>query len=107
MNRILVSLLAGLVCGALIVESPACKPGQAQTVIQLVTPAGACIAQALLSGGVADPLQIVAQCAGTTIDDVIAVIETLMAAAPDGGASAAHLADMHAKALAIKVGAKK
>ena len=93
------ALLVGLTIPAL----PSCAAFNKAA--PLVAPAGACIATQLLEGGATDPLQIVAACAGVTIEDVIAVIESLMAQAPDAGATPAmlRLADMHSKALAAKV----
>ena len=103
MNRALLSVILGLAAAALIVEAPACKPGQVQAVTVDVTPAGACIAQQLLVNGVTDPLAIVAACGPATIDAVIAVLETLLAAQPDASSPvAARLAEAHAKALAAK-----
>ena len=109
MTRIHLSVVLGLASALAIVEAPACKPGQPAQVVQLLTPAGACIASALLSGGVSDPLAIVAACAGVTLDDVIAVVEMLLSQSPDGGAAAQRLADVHTRALglqAAKAGAK-
>lgn len=115
MNRIALSVLLAFVAAAVILEAPACKPGQAQTVINQITPAGACIAEQLLSGGAVDPLQIVAACAGVTIEDVIQVVETLLAAQPDAGVLAdggispvaARLAAVHVAAIGIKVSRAK
>jgi len=75
--------------------------------VPLLEPAGACIVTQLLDGGATDPLQIVAACAGTTIDDVIAVVEALTAAQPpsDGGAptpTQLRLAAIHVRALGIR-----
>lgn len=106
MNRILLSLLLGLAVPAAVVELPSCSVTTANAVAQDLTPAGACIATALLSGGATDPIQILAECAGTTIDDVIQVVETLMANGPDTGADAGviaqQLAAVHVRALGIR-----
>jgi hypothetical protein len=85
---VFLSALAGLGVSCL-------TKAQTQAVITDITPAGACIVTQLLQGGATDPLQIVTACSGTTIADVIEVIEELMAASDatvdaggDAGASA-------------------
>jgi hypothetical protein len=94
----LASLLVALVI--------ACSATTTQAVIQDITPTGACIATQLLDGGATDPLQIVAACAGTTIADVIQVVETLTSAQPDSGTNPTtlqlRLAAVHTRALALK-----
>lgn len=109
MNRIQIAVPLALLAALAIVEAPACKPGQVQTITNTLSPAAACIVEQLVQGGASDPLQIVAACAGTTITDVIAVIEELIAAQPaDAGTTglSVRLADMHAKALAAKAAGK-
>ena len=111
MNRALFAVPLALLVSAAVVALPSCAAfGK---VVPLIEPAGACIAEALISGGAADPLMIVAECAGTTIEDVIAVIESLLAASPDAGvtpavvAHRAYLGEMHTKALALKAAGHK
>lgn len=106
------ALCAGVVFGSvgLSLSGAGCSATTTNAVIQDITPAGACIADQLLSGGATDPLQIVAACAGVTIDDVIQVVEQLLAAQPDGGLVdggptplASRLAAVHTRALSLKV----
>jgi len=87
---------------------------QVKVAAPLLEPAGACIVTQLLDGGATDPLAIVAACAGVTIDDVIQVIETLMAAQPDAGLAdggvtptAARLAAVHVRAVSIRASRSK
>lgn len=106
MNRLIVSVSLAIAAALAIPLMPSCAAFN--KAVPLIEPAGACIATQLLEGGATDPLQIVAACAGVTIDDVIAVIEALMAQAPDATASPAlvRLADMHSKALVAKAAKK-
>jgi hypothetical protein len=82
----------------------ACTAQQANTVVHDLSPAAACIAGALADGAISDPMIIVAECAGVTIEDVITVIADLLDNAPDAGSPAvsAHLKDMLAKAHTAK-----
>ena len=105
MNRALLAIPAALFVSAAIVATPSCAAFS--KAIPLVEPAGACIVTQLLEGGATDPLQIVAACAGVTIEDVIAVIEQLMAQQPDGSATSQRLASVHVRALGIKAAGHK
>ena len=101
----LVSLATAAVFTALVV--PGCNAQEANTVVKDITPAGACIAGELIAG-VTDPVAILGVCVSTTIEDVIAVIESIYAASvTDAGVDAgfsnlAVLASAHAKAVAYK-----
>jgi hypothetical protein len=81
-----------------------CSVLTSQKVVDDIEPAGACIATQVLAGGVEDPLAIVSACVGTTVQDVVQVVETLLAQqAPtnDGGPSTAALSPLQAKLLRI------
>jgi len=106
------AVVCTIFCIAAMIEMPVPTTGcqQVKVATPLLEPAGACIVTQLLDGGATDPLAIVAACAGVTIDDVIQVIETLMAAQPDAGLAdggvtptAARLAAVHVRALSLKV----
>ncbi len=105
MNRILLAIPVAMLVSAAIVATPSCAAFN--KAVPLIEPAGACIATQLLDGGATDPLQIVAACAGTTIDDVIAVVEALIAAESDAGTiitpTQMRLAAIHARAVGLKV----
>jgi hypothetical protein len=100
------STALGLGAAALIAQ-PGCTPAERQAIVTDITPAGACIAQQLLSGGVEDPVQIAAACIGTTIADVVQVTETLIAYANAQSDAApttqAHLSRVLARATALQV----
>ena len=104
MNRLIVSVSLAIAAGLAIPLMPSCAAFS--KAVPLIEPAGACIATQLLEGGATDPLQIVAACAGVTIDDVIAVIEALMAQAATASPALVRLADMHSKALVAKAAKK-
>ena len=104
MNRLIVSVSLAIAAGLAIPLMPSCAAFN--KAVPLIEPAGACIATQLLEGGATDPLQIVAACAGVTIDDVIAVIEALMAQAATASPALVRLADMHSKALVAKAAKK-
>ena len=82
---------------------------QLKTAAPLLEPAGACIVGQLLTGN-EDPLSIVADCVGITIEDVIAVVTALEAAKPTGDAgtettavvNVAMLERVRAKAAALR-----
>jgi len=78
-------VLASVVASSLIIGvSSMTGCPQAQTAQNILTPAEACIVNALfINGGLQDPSIILTQCAGVTIADVIQVIETLLANQPD------------------------
>jgi hypothetical protein len=97
------AFLVGIVCG--FTTNTGCKGSVTPNeVVQDITPAGACIAQQLLVGGATDPLQIIAACAGTAIEDVIQVVEQLNAQQNGGPPSALkmRLAAVHTRALGLK-----
>ena len=73
--------LLGFVC---VVSVNSCK--QFDMAVHDMQPAAACIAGALANGGTEDPMVIIAECAGTTIEDIIKVIGDLLDNAPDASA---------------------
>jgi hypothetical protein len=103
----LVSLVMAAALSVGFVTFPACTAQEANTVVKDITPVGACITGELIAG-VTEPVAILGACLGTTIEDVIAVIESIYAASvTDAGADAgasnlALLASAHAKAVAYK-----
>jgi hypothetical protein len=106
-KSILVSLATAVVVVVPLLVDPGCNAQEANAVVKDITPAGACIAGELIAG-VTDPVAILGVCVSTTIDDIIAVIESIYAASvTDAGADAgasnlAVLSLAHAKAVAYK-----
>lgn len=74
-------VLVGLSC-CVIANTTACKAGTGDIIVKDLSPAASCIVGALAEGGTSDPMVIVAECAGTTIADVIKVIGDLLDNAP-------------------------
>lgn len=53
---------------------------------KLFSPIESCLVNAIADGAIFDPMALVAQCAGATIETLIAVVESLInAATPDSG----------------------
>lgn len=74
----------GVVFALAVVVTPStsgCTAQQAQQVVQDVTPAGACIVGQVVNG-VVDPLVVLAACIGTTVESILAVIETFLGKSP-------------------------
>jgi hypothetical protein len=73
--------------GAVFSEAACTKP-QAVAVAQDLTPAGACVVNDIVAKGVQDPVQILKDCGGITIDGLYAIVEQLLGWAGDAGTSA-------------------
>jgi hypothetical protein len=99
------ALLVAIGFSCCLVANTACTAQQANTIIHDVSPAGACIVNALAEGGASDPMVIVAECAGTTIADVVQVIEDLLAnpaQTPDAGAVGVSAHDRYLREMLTK-----
>jgi hypothetical protein len=109
MNRILVSLLAGLVCGALIVEAPACglslaAAQQDATVIQNFACVAAEVAAALIPPGAVEvaAADIALVCPNIPVPSIVQFIANLLARQADAGVAAASEYKPSPKVLAAK-----
>lgn len=84
-----------------------CSLAERRAIVVDVTPAGACITSELLVQGVTDPLVILASCAGTTVESILAVLATLEEVELDAGTDAgaalgARLEAVRQSALALR-----
>jgi len=108
---VLLGTFTALLVALCVTAEPACSTTTANAIAQDLTPAGACIADQLLIVGATSPEQVLAACAGTTINDVIQVVEALIAAQGDAAAPtdagtptelSIRLAMIHTRALDLK-----
>ena len=64
----------------------ACSGAQVSSDISNLTPIGACVLTQVESG--ADPMAVLVACAGTTIEQIIKIVQTYLAASADAGVAA-------------------
>lgn len=77
MKAVNLCMLAALACVIPGSVGVACSGSQTVAVIADLTPSGACVLSEVEAG--ATPLQVLGACAGTTIQGIIAIVETYLA----------------------------
>lgn len=86
-----------------------CTPAQEAKVAQDLSPVGACVLNQAQAG--ADPTAVLGACAGTTIEAVVQIVETFLAAKPQLGPAMAaqhdQLAAFLTKAKALQASGAK
>jgi hypothetical protein len=86
-RQALAALVFGVAVSCTIIYTPSCTKQQEIQAVQNFTPAGACFIR-LVAAGVVDPLLYLKTCGGSTVDGILAEIESLLSPG-DGGASTA------------------